>query len=173
MRRDGTKTRVMLLFANGIVPSTQHPANAKSAPATSPTSYQAGVYRGNCATTSAKAAYPLGIFGKTPTTAATPAAGSSTTAATRNAIDMRTATIPAKLQDLLKTPHVIAIQPAQSASSPTKPLACGAIGGDMSGKDLAFVLRSVNSSPDVAFAWLQENGNKTDVTLFLVATVTA
>jgi hypothetical protein len=176
LRKDGDKTRVMVLFAIGIVPQTQQPANAKSAPvsSTSPISYQAGVYQGSCAKPGTKVAYSLTAPGNAaPTTATTTAGSSSTATASQDTVIMSTTTIHAKLQDLLKDPHVVIIEPTQSAASQTKVLACGAIGGEMSGKSLPFALAAVDSSNDIAFAWLQENGNSTDVTLFLIPDVTA
>jgi hypothetical protein len=170
LRQDGNKTRVMVLFADNIVPQA---ATGKKAPAisTTPTTFQAGIYQGDCAKPSAKAAFSLAELGKVAASTGTPAAGSaSTTKPTAGAVKMSTSTVAANLQALLKSPYVVIIQPTQAKT----PVACGAIGGDMSGKDIAFALVAVRNSQDVGFAWLQESsGGKTDVTLFLVPNLTA
>jgi hypothetical protein len=181
LRQDGNKSRVMVLFADDIVPQASQPANQKQAPAnaTTPTTFHASIDKGDCAKPAATAAFPLTSIHASAASASKPATGgnatggNATATSSQGAVMMSTSTIATKLQDLLKNPYVVVIRPMQSASSSSSAVACGAIGGDMSGKVLPFALAAVGNSHDVAFAWLQENGNKTDVTLFFVPNLTA
>lgn len=92
--------------------------------------------------------------------------------------DPLTAAVPASvsvtevetsLDDLLAAPLIVRI--AESAGAPDRDAACGVVAGKPDADGNVYVALSERNSSDLTgIAWLQEDGSRTTVTLFMIPT---
>ncbi|MEA2528302.1 MAG: hypothetical protein QOF73_5529 [Thermomicrobiales bacterium] len=130
--------------------------------------HPAHIHSGTCATLG-DVVYPLSNVG-TPTTDAsgTPIATMSMGAATGIPVDVSITVVPADLNTIVSGEHTINIH--ESAENIGNYIACGDIGGEMLGSDLAIGLGELNDSGYSGVAWLHDNGDgSTTVSVFLTA----
>ncbi|MCC6315845.1 MAG: hypothetical protein IT337_17745 [Thermomicrobiales bacterium] len=82
-------------------------------------------------------------------------------------VELSESTVTAALPDLLSSPHAIVI--SESADKMETHIACGDITGELpaNGRDIAAPLNAESDSGYSGIAWLHENGDKTQVLVFL------
>jgi hypothetical protein len=111
--------------------------------------------------------YPLSnVSGPTASNTGSPVAGAATGASNAIPVEMSVTTVQTTINDLLSQPYAINVHESQENIG--NYVACGNIGGTVSGSDLAIGLGELNGSGYSGVAWLHDNGDgTTTVTIFL------
>jgi hypothetical protein len=149
----------LLVVATGFMVRTQG-VSAQEAD-----SHPAHIHSGSC-TTLGDVVYPLNNVGSSMETMGTPVASMMMGATTAIPVEMSSTTVDTTLADL--TSEAYAINVHESAANIGNYIACGDIGGNMMGSDLAIGIAALNDSGFSGVAWLHDNGDgTTTVTVFL------
>jgi hypothetical protein len=137
-----------------------------SAAQTESGSHPAHIHSGSCATLG-DVVYPLNDVGSEMSDAAgTPIAGMPMGPASAIPVEVSVTTVQTDLNTLVS--GVYAINVHESMENIGNYIACGDIGGNVMGSDLAIGLGELNDSGDSGVAWLHDNGDgTTTVYIFL------
>jgi plastocyanin len=128
--------------------------------------HPAHIHSGSCATLG-DVVYPLSDVGGAMMDAnGTPIAGTAMGAADAIPVDVSVTTVQADLNTLLGSEYAINVH--ESAENIGNYIACGDLGGEVMGSDLAIGLAELNDSGYSGVAWLHDNGDgTTNVSVFL------
>jgi hypothetical protein len=132
--------------------------------------HPAHIHSGTCATLG-DVVYPLSdVGGPMMDASGTPmAAGMAMGSTAAIPVKASMTTIQADLNTILGAEHAINVH--ESAENIGNYIACGDLGGEVMGSDLAIGLGELNGSGHSGVAWLHDNGDgTTNVTVFLIAT---
>ena len=140
-------------------PSANASADSGAAPGSAGTGSPAAIYAGDCDTADFTGD-PVAVLSET-----TAPDGEQRGADGASAVETSITTLDLPLDDLLADDHVLVVF---DEDDDTVPLACGAIGGIVTDDGtLAFGLPAVGDSRFSGVAYLTEDGDQTDATIFL------
>lgn len=137
------------------------------------TEFVAGVYAGSCEEPASEPSYELigptyGLTVAGTPVSASPEAFTISGDPGSHPVVTSTTVIDATIDDLLESPHVVILRIIEEDSGTDVRLACGRVGGVVTGPDLSFGL-AAETAQTTGIVWLHDNGDGTTTVTFFVA----